>query len=135
MPGKATAAASPFPRLYPQAFPPTREDHAISAPGVSLSTAEREFLLRLQRDALQFFLDNQTPGGLTLDRQSNHGPRRAYGLCSTSASGMGLIALALSSAPPYRLLSPAAAALRVRGVLEAALARLPHDHGIVPDFV
>jgi hypothetical protein len=47
---------------------------------------------------------------------------------------MGLIALALAAAPPYRLLTPPAAALRVRSGLLAAL-RLPHDHGVVPHFV
>src|SRR5581483_11518646 len=83
MPGKATATGSAFPRLYPPNPPPTREVHAISA--ANLTPAERDFLLGLQRDALQYFLDNQTPAGLTLDRQSNHGPRRAFGLCSTSA--------------------------------------------------
>jgi hypothetical protein len=47
---------------------------------------------------------------------------------------MGLIALALAAAPPYRLLTPQSAALRVRAGLLAALA-LPHDRGIVPHFV
>jgi hypothetical protein len=47
---------------------------------------------------------------------------------------MGLIALALASAPPYRLLTRQAAVLRVRTGLLAALG-LPHDHGVVPHFV
>jgi hypothetical protein len=92
-------------------------------------------LLYLQRQALRYFLDNQAPGGLVLDRQRNHGPRHWHGLCSTAATGMGLIALALAAAPPYRLLTPQAAALRVRAGLQAALGRLPHDHGVVPHFV
>jgi hypothetical protein len=48
---------------------------------------------------------------------------------------MGFIALALAAAPPYRLLTPRAAALRVRAGLEAALGRLPSDHGVLPHFV
>ena len=96
--------------------------------------AERALLLGLQRDALHYFLDNQTPGGLILDRQRNHGPRRG-GPCSTAATGMGLAALALASAPPHRLLAPADAARRARAALEAARDRLPSDHGIFPHFV
>jgi hypothetical protein len=91
-------------------------------------------LLALQRQALRYFRDNQRPGGLVLDRQRNHGPLQPHGWCSTSATGMGLIALALAAAPPYRLLTPRAAATRIRAGLEAALARLPHDHGIMPHF-
>jgi hypothetical protein len=48
---------------------------------------------------------------------------------------MGLIALALAAAPPYRLLTERESALRVRAGLRAALGRLPHDHGVVPHFV
>ena len=48
---------------------------------------------------------------------------------------MGLIALALAAAPPYRLLTPQAAALRVGAGLRAALGRLPPDHGVLPHFV
>jgi hypothetical protein len=92
-------------------------------------------LLRLQGQALQYFLDNQTPGGLILDRQRNHGPRQAHGLCSTAATGMGLIALALAASPPYGLLTRQAAVLRVRACLQTVLDRLPHDHGVVPHFV
>jgi hypothetical protein len=101
----------------------------------SLTPADRGFLLRLQRQTLQYFLDNQMPNGLMLDRQSNHGPRRAHGLCSTAATGMGFIAVALATAPPYRLIAPKTAALRLRAGLHAALHRLPHDHGILPHFV
>jgi hypothetical protein len=103
--------------------------------GADLPAAERALLLRLQRQALQYFLDNQTPGGLVLDRQRNRGPRQRHGLCSTAATGMGCIALALASAPPYRLLTPQAAALRIRASLRGVLDRLPHDHGVVPHFV
>ena len=38
----------------------------------------------------------------------------AHGLCSLAATGMGFIALALAAAPPYRLLTPSAAAERLR---------------------
>jgi hypothetical protein len=92
-------------------------------------------LLRLQRLALRYFLENQLAGGLVLDRQRNHGPRAASGLCSTAATGMGLIALALAAAPPYRLLPRGEAVTRIRAALEAAWTRLPHTRGIVPHFV
>ena len=48
---------------------------------------------------------------------------------------MGLIALALAAARPYRLLTPQCAVHRVRATLQATLDRLPHDHGVVPHFV
>jgi hypothetical protein len=96
--------------------------------------ANRAFLLGLQREALQYFLDNQAPGGLMLDRQRNHGPPVWQGWRSTAATGMGLVALALASAEPYQLLTRAEAGRRVRAALEAALG-LPHDHGIMPHFL
>ena len=103
-----------------------------SAEGVSRTTdfapAEWSLLLRLQRLALRYFLENQLACGLVLDRQRNHGPRAASGLCSTAATGMGLMALALASAPPYQLLTVGAAILRVRAAVEAALGHLPADH-------
>jgi hypothetical protein len=105
------------------------------AAGADLSQAECALLLRHQCEALQYFRDNQTPGGLVLDRQRNHGPRHAHGLCSTTATGMGLIALALAASPPYRLLTPQAAVRRVRSCVQAILDRLPHDHGVVPHFI
>jgi hypothetical protein len=105
------------------------------AAGTDLPPAERALLLRLQCQALQYFLDNQTPGGLVLDRQRNPGPRHAHGLCSTTATGMGLIALALAASPPYGLLTQQAAVYRVRASLQAILDRLSHDHGVVPHFV
>jgi hypothetical protein len=108
---------------------------AAPGAGTDLTSSDRALLLRLQRQALTYFLNNQTSGGLVLDRQRNHGPRHRHGLCSIAATGMGLIAVALAAAPPYRLLTPHAAALRVRAGLQAALGRLPHDHGVVPHFV
>jgi hypothetical protein len=88
----------------------------------------------LQRQALTYFLDNQSANGLTLDRQRNHGPCRPQSVCSTAATGMGFIALALASTSPHRLLAPAEAAGRIRASLEAAL-RLPHDEGVLAHFV
>jgi hypothetical protein len=101
----------------------------------SLAPADRSFLLHLQRQALEYFLDNQAANGLMLDRQSNHGPWRVHGLCSTAATGMGLIGLALATAPPHALLSRQTAVIRVRTALETALDHLPHDEGILPHFV
>jgi hypothetical protein len=107
----------------------------MSHPGETLGAADRALLLQLQRQALEYFLDNQTSGGLCLDRQSNHGPRRAHGLCSTASTGMGFIALALASAPPHELLPGPDAAQRIGATLEMVLDRLPHDGGMVPHFL
>src|SRR5262245_18492880 len=100
-----------------------------------LPAAERAFLTELQELALRYFLDNQTPEGLVLDRQRNFGPRDARGWCSTATTGMGFIALALSSADPFRFLLPATAAARVRRGLLTSLAVLEHTRGIVPHFI
>ena len=99
------------------------------------SACDRAFLLGLQRQALQYFLDNQTADGLVFDRQSNFGSRRRHGLCSLAATGMGFIALALASAPPFRLLSAADAARRVGDGLRTVLGQLPHLDGVLPHFV
>jgi len=104
-------------------------------PALQFSAAERDFLLRLQADALQYFIDNQTPSGLILDRQGNFGPRRASGLCSTSATGMGLIALAMASAGPHRMLTRGDAVARVAHALRTGLEELPHTDGILPHFI
>jgi hypothetical protein len=103
--------------------------------GPAMPPGERQVLLRLQRQALRYFLDNQFPSGLVLDRQHNHGQLSMSGLCSTAATGMGCIALALASARSYRLLSPSDAATRIRTTLETALDRLPHVGGIMPHFL
>src|SRR5688572_13700504 len=73
------------------------------ADSAALVPADYGLLVRLQRQALQYFLDNQAPNGLMLDRQHNRGPLRAHGLCSTATTGMGFIALALAASPPYRM--------------------------------
>jgi hypothetical protein len=135
MPRKAMAIFSIFPPHHRHAASSAGEGLTMHSAGADLAPGDRGFLLRLQRQALQYFIDNQVPSGLVLDRQSNHGPRRPHGLCSTTATGMGFIALALASAPPYRLLSRQMAALRIRVGLRAAIERLPHDHGVVPHFI
>src|SRR5262245_27575729 len=92
-----------------------------------LTAKDRDFLIRLQRQAISYFIDNQTTKGLVLDRQSNHGPRRLHGLCSTAATGMGFIALALGSAEPYRSLSANTAIARLRESFETVLETIPHE--------
>jgi hypothetical protein len=134
MPGTAPADESSFLQFYRPEAKGAAGDADLPGGAAALAPRDRSFLLNLQRRALQYFLDNQMPGGLVLDRQRNHGPRRADGLCSTAATGMGFIALALASAPPYRLITPSSAAARIRTGLLAVLERLPHDHGAVPHF-
>jgi hypothetical protein len=101
----------------------------------ALAVNERKFLEKLQRQAISYFIDNQAPNGLVLDRQRNHGPRRIHGLCSTAATGMGFFALALASAEPYRLLSYDTSVTRLRAGLQAVLDKLPQERGVVPHFV
>jgi hypothetical protein len=134
MPGRARSTPPAFPRLYGPAAAASPETLTMPFQAAPPTPKERDFLLELQHQALHYFLENQTPGGLILDRQHNHGPRRPHGLCSTAATGMGLMALALASAPPYRLLTPGAAAQRVRAALGMALDQLPTDHGMLPHF-
>jgi hypothetical protein len=116
--------------MAPTPLPVSPPQPAVTPP----TRADRDFLLHLQRLALTYFLDNQTTLGLILDRQSNHGPPRSQGICSTAATGMGFIALALASATPYRLLTRAEAVQRIRTGLQAVLG-LPHDQGIVAHFI
>ncbi len=97
--------------------------------------ADKAQLEDLQRRALQYFLDNQLPHGLILDRQRNRGEGVRAGWCSTSGTGMGLIAIALSTAPEYRLLSKQEAVARVERCLKTALERLPQLDGMMPHFV
>jgi hypothetical protein len=99
------------------------------------SKRDRGLLRLLQRRALRYFLDNQGADGLVQDRQANLGPTRQAGPLSISATGMGLIAVSLASASPYRLIPHRDAVSRVRAALDTALERLPVDHGIFPHFV
>lgn len=110
---------------------------AVPIPGsvAVLTAAEQALLLSLQRQALQYFLDNQSAGGLMRDRQANRAPHGLIGWCSTSATGMGLIALALAAARPYHLLERDKAIHRVYLALKAALERVPQDHGVMPHFL
>jgi hypothetical protein len=101
----------------------------------AFSPQERAVLLRLQDGFLRYFLDNQSAHGLVLDRQANFSPRRTTELCSTAATGMGFIAVALASAEPYHLLARSEAIQRIHSGLETALENLPHTHGILPHFV
>jgi hypothetical protein len=88
-----------------------------------LSASDRDFLYGLQTQALHYFLDNQTAGGLILDRQSNHAPLRSGGVCSLAAE------------PEYALLSPTYAVERVGAALLACLLDVPADRGVLPHFV
>lgn len=135
MPRTARASDLAYPHLFQDAPPTSAESPTGLARAEGLTLADQAFLLRLQRQALEYFLDNQVDNGLVLDRQRNFGPRRAHGVCSTAATGMGFIALALASAPPHRLLTRGGAAQRIRAGLETALERLPHDEGVVPHFI
>ena len=101
----------------------------------SASGIDRGLLRLLQRRALRYFLENQGADGLVQDRQANFGPTRQVGPLSISATGMGLIAVSLASAPPYRLIPRREAVSRVRAALATALERLPVDHGVFPHFV
>lgn len=111
------------------------EGRAFPGGVARITAAEQAFLLSLQRQTLHYFLDNQSGGGLMRDRQANKAPHRMVGWCSTAATGMGLIGLALAAAPPYRLLERDKAVHRVRLALNAALERVPNDHGIMPHFL
>jgi len=128
MPRKADA------RPLAQFMPDSWVTQAITVD--SLSATERAWLHGLQRQALAYFLENQQPHGLVLDRQRNHSSVLVVsGLCSTAATGMGLMAVALASAPEYRLLTLADARSRIAACLETALEHLPHMNGMLPHFV
>src|SRR5262249_34688217 len=103
-------------------------------PGMVGPQARSEALLGLRRDAISYFLDNQHACGLMLDRQANFGRLCRDGLCSLSATGMGLIAVTLAARQPHRQLTRAEAIERATRACEAAL-RLPHTAGVLPHFV
>lgn len=98
------------------------------------STSERKLLHGLHQQALQYFIDNQLPNGFILDRQRNHNKRTYKGLISTSATGMGLMALALASNKDHGLLTRTAACKRVERALKATLA-LHDQKGMVAHFL
>ncbi|MDD4318933.1 MAG: glucoamylase family protein [Candidatus Peribacteraceae bacterium] len=92
---------------------------------------------RIERDCLLYFLENRTEEGLFADRQRNRGER--YDLdavpCSLSATGMGLIALAVAAQKPHRLLTPSEASERCGQTCDTARGKLPQDHGVLPHYV
>jgi hypothetical protein len=99
-----------------------------------LTAAERQTLKDLQEQAIRYFLENQLPNGLVLDRQANSGPLRMDGMTSTSATGMGLIAIALASSPEHHMITRAEAIRRVRLALDTCLNKVKTDHGMMPHF-
>jgi hypothetical protein len=115
-------------RLPPEPLPPHGGE-------VALTWKQRGLLAEIQARSFQYFLEDQFPHGLVFDRRSNHGPAREGVWCSTAATGMGLIAVALAAAPPYHLLTPKAAIGEVGLAIETALEALPHDHGVMPHFL
>jgi hypothetical protein len=100
-----------------------------------LTPAERAFLLHLQTLALRYFLDNQTVDGQILDRQHNFGAQQLGHLRSMAATGMGLIAVALAAAEPFRLIPRSEAVARIGRALVTAAERLPYILGIMPHFL
>src|SRR5579862_7419945 len=99
-----------------------------------LTSADHTFLLHLETLALRYFLENQTADGLYLDRQRNFGPRTIDAWRSTAATGMGLIAVAIACADPFRLLPRGQAVARATQSVRTALESLPHDHGVLSHF-
>ncbi len=99
-----------------------------------LTSADQAFLLHLQTLALRYFVDNQTSDGFWLDRQRNFGTCTDDAWRSTSATGMGLIAIAIASAEPFRLLTRRQAVVRAAHSLRTAVESAPHDHGVLSHF-
>ena len=102
-------------------------------PGDDLSSADRVLLLRLQQ-ALRYFLDNQAPGGLVLDRQAQPRPpasarpvqhgRHRHGPHRPGPGGRApLPAVNAAGRRPSRPGRP------------PGPHGLPHDHGVLPHFV
>jgi hypothetical protein len=117
---------------------PRGSEELDAMPGLaasSITKSDQKLLRVLQRRALRYFLENQGSHGLVQDRQSNFGPTRQGEPLSISATGMGLIAIALASADPYRLISREESILRVRQAILTGLHRVPSDRGILPHFV
>ena len=104
--GQGTSCGRPGGGSYATTAPAASLSYLhTSAPGprdvsAALSANDVRFLVRLQRQGLAYFLENQMPSGLILDRQPNHGRDLVTGLCSLASTGMGLIALALAARRP-----------------------------------
>ena len=92
--------------------------------------------LRLLKDKYTlYFVDNQLPThGLALDRQRNFEPQEFNGWVSLSATGMGLILLALTCREVNCMITKFDARRRIKLALETGL-QLKNDHGILPHFV
>jgi hypothetical protein len=99
----------------------------------SFKPEQKELLARLEGEAIQYFLDNQLDNGLIQDRQTNFDKSQPDYQCSLSATGMGLIAIALASGPKYKKISRTDAIARVSKALVAAK-KLPEIHGMMPHF-
>lgn len=99
----------------------------------ALTPAEVRQLIDLEKRLLTYFIDNQEPTGLIRDRQRNHGPLQERGITSSSATGMGLIALTLASHKEIGLLSRKEAEQRITRALERAI-KLPEFNGMVAHF-
>jgi hypothetical protein len=102
--------------------------------GRTLNKSEERFLRELQERLLRYFVDNQVKkNGFVFDRQRNHGAPRENGITSSSATGMGMIAIALASAKEYGLISAREAEDRIIKALEHAL-KVPEVGGMIAHF-
>jgi hypothetical protein len=104
-----------------------------SSLSITLSLEQEKQLSLLENQAIKYFLDNQTESGLIFDRQTNFGQTNKSPWISLSATGMGLIAIALASGPNHHLITRAEAIARVRKALLAAKS-VPAIHGMMPHF-
>jgi hypothetical protein len=99
----------------------------------SLTTDQTKEISLLEEQGIKYFLDNQIESGLMLDRQTNFAKPINTSWCSLSATGMGLIAIALASGPDHRMITREDAIARVRKALTVAKS-LPAIHGMMPHF-
>lgn len=106
----------------------------LAAPSCGYRGSAGALLQRLEKESIQYFVDNQLGHGLILDRQRNFARRGKTGLCSISATGMGLIALALAGEPEFAVLSRRESRKRIARALRTALT-LRHINGMMPHFV
>jgi hypothetical protein len=101
--------------------------------GRDLTPTEKGSLLKLQKQLLRYFLDNQVRNGFIRDRQRNHGSLRDSGATSSSSTGMGIIAIALASAKEYDVIPRQEAEERIVKALEHALT-VPEVGGMIAHF-
>ncbi|MBU6453461.1 MAG: hypothetical protein KGS72_16895 [Cyanobacteria bacterium REEB67] len=112
--------------------PLTTATPAVGTP-FTFGPEQKKLLLRLEGEGIQYFLDNQLDNGLIQDRQTNFEKSHGQYQCSLSATGMGLIAIALASGPQFKKISREDAIARVHKALLAAK-KLPEVHGMMPHF-